>query len=98
MEADICPEAPTRQHRLRINPSCRELIRDLEQVAWKTDAHGNHVPELDKSDRRRTHLKVLSSVGRRHALVYDGPASAYNRRKIGTEQASRLGLARTRVS
>ena len=43
------------QHRLRIDPRCRELIRDLEQVAWKTDAHGNHVPELDKSDRRRTH-------------------------------------------
>jgi hypothetical protein len=43
------------QRRLLIDPSCRELIRDLERVAWKTDPHGNATPELDKSDRRRTH-------------------------------------------
>jgi hypothetical protein len=44
------------QHRLLIDPRCRELIRDLEQVGWKTDAHGNPSTELDKSDRRRTHV------------------------------------------
>ena len=37
------------------DPSCWELSRDLEQVAWKTDPHGNPTAELDKSDRRRTH-------------------------------------------
>jgi hypothetical protein len=44
------------QHRLLIHPRCRELIRDLEQVGWKTDAQGNASTELDKSDRRRTHV------------------------------------------
>jgi hypothetical protein len=43
------------QHRLPIDPRCKELIRDLEQVLWKTDAHGNRARELDKSDWRRTH-------------------------------------------
>jgi len=31
------------------------LIRDLEQVSWKTDANGNPLFELDKSDPMRTH-------------------------------------------
>ena len=44
------------QHRLLIDPRCRELVRDLDQVVWKTDAHGNASAELDKSDRRRTHV------------------------------------------
>jgi hypothetical protein len=43
------------QHRLLIHPRCRELIRDLEQVRWKADGHGNRGRELDKSDWRRTH-------------------------------------------
>jgi hypothetical protein len=43
------------EHRLLIDPRCRELIRDLEQVAWKTDGQGNRAHELDKSDWRRTH-------------------------------------------
>src|SRR5579862_90453 len=43
------------QHRLLIDPRCRELIRDLEQVVWKADGHGNRGRELDKSDWRRTH-------------------------------------------
>lgn len=41
---------------LVIDPRCRELIADLEQVAWKRDAAGNARDELDKSDRRRTHI------------------------------------------
>ena len=43
------------QHRLLIDPRCRELIRDFEQVLWKADAHGNRGCDLDKSDWRRTH-------------------------------------------
>ena len=43
------------QHRMLIDPRCQELIRDLEQVVWKTDPYGNPSGELDKSDRRRTH-------------------------------------------
>jgi len=44
-----------REHRLLIDPRCRQLIRDLEQVTWKTDANGNPLVELDKSDPMRTH-------------------------------------------
>ena len=44
-----------REHRLLIDPRCRQLIRDVEQVAWKTDANGNPLVELDKSDPMRTH-------------------------------------------
>ena len=41
--------------RLFINPQCRELIRDLEQVSWALDKHGRVTSDLDKSDRARTH-------------------------------------------
>jgi hypothetical protein len=34
------------QYRLRIDPKCKQLIRDLEQVCWKTDASGNPLMEL----------------------------------------------------
>jgi terminase large subunit-like protein len=44
-----------RECRLFIDPRCRQLIRDLEQVSWKTDANGNPLLELDKSDPMRTH-------------------------------------------
>jgi len=39
-----------------IDPSCRELLADLEEVNWKVDAHGNTYPELDKRDPKRTHV------------------------------------------
>jgi hypothetical protein len=42
--------------RLCIDPSCRELLADLEEVNWKVDAHGNTYPELDKRDPKRTHV------------------------------------------
>lgn len=35
-----------------VDPKCRELIRDFEQVGWKKGATG----QLDKSDLARTHL------------------------------------------
>src|SRR5579871_158677 len=33
------------EHRLTIDPSCKQLITDLERVHWKTDSHGNLQPE-----------------------------------------------------
>lgn len=42
--------------RLCIDPSCRELLADLEEVNWKVDAHGNTYPELDKRNPKRTHV------------------------------------------
>jgi len=41
--------------RLFVDPRCRELIRDLEQVTWALDASGRPTSEIDKSDRARTH-------------------------------------------
>jgi len=43
------------QRRLWIDPRCKHLIKDLEQVCWKADPHGNPLAELDKSDHMRTH-------------------------------------------
>jgi len=43
------------QHRLRIDPQCKQLIKDFEQVRWKADPHGNSLAELDKSNPMRTH-------------------------------------------
>jgi len=44
------------QHRLLIDPKCKGLIKDFEQVCWKVDPHGNQLADLDKSDPMRTHL------------------------------------------
>ena len=44
------------ERRLQIDPRCNQLIRDFEQVCWKTDANGNSLSELDKSDPARTHV------------------------------------------
>jgi hypothetical protein len=41
------------QHRLLVDPACKGLIKDFEQVSWKTDPHGNSLVELDKSDPMR---------------------------------------------
>ncbi len=41
--------------RLFIDPKCRELIRDLAEVVWSSDATGQTTAEIDKSDRARTH-------------------------------------------
>jgi len=41
--------------RLFIDPHCKELIKDLERVHWKTDPNGNTLGEIDKSDPARTH-------------------------------------------
>jgi hypothetical protein len=44
------------QHRVRINPKCKHLIKDLEQISWKADPHGSSLAGLDKSDPMRTHV------------------------------------------
>lgn len=44
------------QHRLMIDPGCKHLIKDLEQVCWKADPYGNPTADLDKSDPMRTHV------------------------------------------
>ena len=43
------------ERRLFLDPRCRELVKDLEQVCWKADETGRVTSELDKSDRLRTH-------------------------------------------
>jgi hypothetical protein len=45
----------TGQHRMLVDPSCKQLIKDFEQVCWKADPHGNPLADLDKSDPMRTH-------------------------------------------
>ena len=39
-----------------MDPGCKQLIKDLEQVSWKEDANGNTLGELDKRDAERTHV------------------------------------------
>jgi Terminase large subunit, T4likevirus-type, N-terminal len=43
------------QHRLFMDPKCKQLIRDFEQVCWKADPNGNQLADLDGSDPMRTH-------------------------------------------
>jgi Terminase large subunit, T4likevirus-type, N-terminal len=42
--------------RLLIDPRCKQLILDLERVHWKSDVHGNALPDIDKSDPMRSHV------------------------------------------
>jgi hypothetical protein len=44
------------QHRLFVDQNCKHLIKDLEQVSWRSDPNGNLLAVLDKSDRARTHV------------------------------------------
>ena len=41
--------------RMYVDPRCKELTRDLEQVAWLVDKHGNTLDEIAKTDPNRTH-------------------------------------------
>jgi hypothetical protein len=43
------------QHRMLVDPNCKHLVQDFEQVSWKADPHGNSLAELDKSNPMRTH-------------------------------------------
>jgi terminase large subunit-like protein len=54
VNARLCNYAGDR--RVLIALKCKELAKDFEQVGWKTDAKGNALAELDKSDGLRTHV------------------------------------------
>ena len=43
------------RQRLFIDPTCKELLRDLRQVVWQSDSNKNTRFVLDKSDPDRTH-------------------------------------------
>jgi hypothetical protein len=62
-----------------VNPSCKALIKDFEQVCWKTDPHGNPLMDLDKSDPMRTH--VSDALGYLVAKVF--PMSAQRGERSG---------------
>jgi hypothetical protein len=50
------------ERRLYLDPSCKELIQDLERVRWKADPNGNVLAEIDKkADPKRSH--VSDAVG-----------------------------------
>lgn len=44
------------ERRIFVDPKCKELTMDFEEVAWKRDAAGNPLDDLSKSDPRRTHI------------------------------------------
>jgi hypothetical protein len=70
------------QRRLAVSPKCKQLIRDLEQVSWKTDANGISIGDLDRSDRMRTHLS--DALG--YLIAWDFPMRAkigYRREWLG---------------
>jgi hypothetical protein len=60
-----CVNAKLRNHagqnRLLIDANCKHLIKDFEQVSWKSDPHGNSLADLDKSNPMLTH--VSDAVG-----------------------------------
>jgi hypothetical protein len=60
------------QHRMLVDQNCKHLIKDLEQVSWKTDPHGAPLAELDKSDPMRTH--VSDAIG--YLIARDFPMRA----------------------
>ena len=41
---------------LLVDPKCKRLTKDLEQVAWKADSNGNMTGEIDKSNSELTHI------------------------------------------
>jgi hypothetical protein len=41
---------------IQVDPKCKRLVKDLEQVAWKADANGRMTGEIDKSNAELTHV------------------------------------------
>ena len=69
------------QRRLHVDPRCKHLICDLEQVCWQTDANNNPLMKLDKSDPMRTH--VSDALG--YMISYEFPMQAeigYRRERL----------------
>jgi hypothetical protein len=60
-----CVNAKLRNHagqnRLLIDANCKHLIKDFEQVSWKSDPYGNSLADLDKTNPMLTH--VSDAVG-----------------------------------
>lgn len=54
MNGLLCNSVGSRH--LRVDPRCKALIRDLEQVIWKSDSAGNMTAQMDKSDSGLTHM------------------------------------------
>jgi hypothetical protein len=44
------------ESRMQVDPRCRELVMDFEEVSWKRDSAGNPLGDIAKTDPRRTHL------------------------------------------
>jgi hypothetical protein len=63
--------------RILIDPSCKELIQDFEDVRWKVDAHENVYPDIDKTDHKRTHLSDAFGyyIHSEHSTVARGSVS-----------------------
>jgi hypothetical protein len=63
---------------LLVDPRCKRLTKDLEQVAWKSDSNGNMTGDIDKSNAELTHISdalgylIESEFGLRQA---GGPRS-----------------------
>lgn len=75
---DVCSalQAADGRRRLFVDPRCRELITDFEQVAWKRDAAGNPLGEISKADPRRTHISdALGYLVWRERGTSSGPQS-----------------------
>jgi hypothetical protein len=41
---------------LVVDPKCKGLVKDMEQVAWKADNNGNMTGDIDKSNKELTHV------------------------------------------
>lgn len=41
---------------LFVDPKCKRLMKDLEQVIWKADGNGNLTGEIDKTNSQLTHV------------------------------------------
>jgi phage terminase large subunit len=42
--------------KILVDPRCRELIQDFEEIAWMRDSRGNSQDDIDKRDPKRTHV------------------------------------------
>jgi hypothetical protein len=57
-----------------IDPRCKRLTKDLEQVAWKADANGNMTGDIDKRNKDLTHVSdALGYLVEREFGIKDKP-------------------------
>jgi hypothetical protein len=77
VNAMLCNHAG--DHRLLIDPRCKHLIKDFEQVCWKADPHGNALTDLDKAHPMRTHASDAAG----YFLVHQFPMRAVRGERPG---------------